>query len=296
MTTTQTYRDDFTYTHDFSAGVPGFNGGATTGGAIWNGVENAAAGGTNTISNPRAGECIACTWTTNGSGDFSSGANWGTLIGPGGNDVTVSQPLALVAGPATVYTNKSVTVKKIEFNNATNTYAFGGSGTITLDSDAGPALVDVLAGSHEIQADVFLSDDVTATAAVGTTLNINAAVFLNGHAFNIGGAGTISLNNGMFASGSPAAGAVINDGNLTGLAGVQGDYTQTAGGTLAVEAGGAPILVSGAATLGGVLDVTLADGLAQSGIRVYCPYCRQRDQPGTVAWRCRCGLVPFGGG
>ncbi len=254
QTTSQTFRDDFTYTHDFTTGVPVAG--------IWSGVENAALGGTNTVSNPRAGECIACTWAVNGSGNINAGTSWGSLIGPNGNDVTLSFGAALAAGPGTAYTNTNVTVKKIEFNNAVQTYAVGGAGTITLDADTGDAFIDVLAGSHEIQTDLIFNDNVMMTAAAGTTLNVNAGVFLNGKTFTIGGAGTILFNNGTFAGSGPGAGAVVNDGTLAGLAGVQGDYTQTSDGSLAVRVGGAPIQISGAAQLGGVLDVSLADGFA----------------------------------
>jgi hypothetical protein len=50
-TTTLTYRDDFEYTRDFSTqGVVGFSPRATSGGEIWNGIENANAGGLPTRS------------------------------------------------------------------------------------------------------------------------------------------------------------------------------------------------------------------------------------------------------
>lgn len=269
MTTTQTYRDDFTYTHDFTAGVPGFNPGATTGGAIWQGVENAAAGGTNTISNPRAGECIMCVWAEDDSDDFNDGSNWGTLIAPNGNDVTVSFGAAFDETPGTVFNNKNVTVKRIEFNNATNGYALGGPGSFTLDADTGSASIEVLAGSHEIQTELILNDNVTATAAAGTTLNINAAVFLNGRTFTTGGAGVINLNNGSFPGGAPGGGAVVNEGNLAGLAAVGGSFYQAPGAMLAVEVGGAPIQIAGTAELAGALDVSLADGFSPSPGSIY---------------------------
>ncbi len=137
------------------------------------------------------------------------------------------------------------------------------AGTITLDSNSGNALINVINGSHEIQADLILADNVTATAAAGTTLNINASVILNGKTFTTAGAGTIKLNNGTIAVGGAGGGSgqFVNDGNLSGLAAVEGDYTQSGDGSLAVELGSSSVIdVLGSAALDGTLDVSLASG------------------------------------
>lgn len=263
QTTTQTYRDDFSYTRNFGVdGVLGFNPAATTGGAIWNNIVNGAAGGINTQSGPNLGRCLTCTWNVNGSGDFNGLNNWtpSLLFGPGGNDVTALFGTALVASPATVYTNSAVTLKQIDFDNA-GTYVLGGPGSFTLDADIGSAAINVLQGAHEIQTELILNDNVTATAAAGATLNINASVVLNGLTFTTAGAGIISLNNGTIAVGPGAgSGALVNDGNLSGLGSVGGDFTQTDGGSLAVEVGGGVAQVLGDAALDGTLNISLADG------------------------------------
>jgi hypothetical protein len=258
QTTSQTYRDDFTYTHDFSTGVPGFNPTATSGGAIWSGVENANAGGVTT--NAGSFTCTACTWSRNGSGDFNDGINWDpqVVLGPSGNTVSVVLGGAAAAA-ATVYTNKNVVLKQIDFDNDTP-YVLGGTGSITLDADTGNALINVLQGSHQIQANVILNDNVTVTTATGTTLNVNAAVNLNNHTWTNAGDGTVNCNNNPSCFVSVGSGALVNEGNLQGLVNLDADFAQSAVGSLAVSVGGAPIQVSGGAQLAGVLDVSLAEG------------------------------------
>jgi hypothetical protein len=257
QTTGQTFRDDFNYTRDL--GTDG-----VLPGGIWTGIVNGTVGGFNSRVGPNVGRCLTCTWNVNGSANFNAVGSWmgetpGLAFAPGGNDTAVVLGAALVASPATVYTNQSNTLKRIDFDNA-GTYVLGGPGSFTLDADTGNAAINVLQGSHEIQADLILNDNVTATAATGTTLNINAPVFLNGHTWTSSGAGTINCNNSPSCLVGNGSSSLVNDANLTGLASFAGDFTQTGNGRLAVQVGGGVIDVSGAAELAGTLEVSLADG------------------------------------
>src|SRR5262249_44286589 len=139
--------------------------------------------------------CTTCTWGRNGSGDYNGGDSWGpgVLYGPDGNTVQATFGAALTTGTATVYTNNNVTVKELSFDSP-NTYDLAGAGSFTLNADTGNALINVLQGNHEIQADLILAKDVTVTTAASTSLNINTPVFLNGHAFNITPGSTVNLN------------------------------------------------------------------------------------------------------
>jgi hypothetical protein len=211
---------------------------------------------------PDAPEALV-NWAAAGSGDWNR-SNWDVVGGKPDSNISVA---VLGAGApltanATVYTNQNNTVKQLQFDNATFGYTVAGPGTLTLDSNAGNALIDVLSGTHEIQVDLLLNDNVTATAAPGTTLNINSRIFLNGRTFTTAGGGTINLNNGTVVAGSAAgaAGAVANEGRIAGLGGVDGDFSQSSSGILGFEVGSEPIQVTGDAVLGGVLDVSLADG------------------------------------
>jgi hypothetical protein len=171
--------------------------------------------------------------------------------------------------PTSVFTDQNVTVKELRFDTAIS-YAIAGTGSITLDADSGNALINVNAGTHEIQTDLLLADNVTATAATGAVLNINAPIVLNGRTFTTAGAGMVNMNHGTVSAGSAAgAGQFINDGILSGLASVEGDFTQSAAGSLAVSVGDGAIDVSGEALLAGVLDVSLADGLVPAAGTAY---------------------------
>ena len=275
QTTTQTYRDDFNYTRDFAAnGVLGFNAGATSGGAIWNAIENASAGGTPTVSGANLARCVACTWSVNGSGNFGVAANYGQsfLIGPSQNDNTVlfGNALTGTGTTAVVYANQNATVKELDFDNA-NKYVLAGPATITLDADSGNSVIHVISGAHEIQTKLSLNKNVVATAEAGTTLNVNAQVFLNGHTFTTAGTGIINLNDGTVSVGSGAgagggAGSLVNEGNLSGLGGLEGNLVQTSGGSLALEVGSNPVAIQGSADLSGTLNLSLAPGFVpQSG-------------------------------
>ena len=278
QTTTQTYRDDFNYTRDFAAnGVLGFSAGATSGGAIWNAIENASAGGTPTVSGPNLARCVACTWGVNGSGNFGVAANYGQsfLIGPSQNDNTVLFGSALTGTGTTavVYANQNATVKELDFDNA-NKYVLAGPATITLDADSGNSVIHVITGAHEIQTKLSLNKNVVATAEAGTTLNVNAQVFLNSHTFTTAGTGIINLNDGTVSVGSGAgagggAGSLVNEGNLSGLGGLEGNLVQTSGGSLALEVGGNPVAIQGSADLSGTLDLSLAPGFVPQSGQLY---------------------------
>jgi hypothetical protein len=265
QTTSQTFRDDFTYSpaHDFASSLPA--------GGIWTGAVNAGAGGLNPIAGASVGLCTTCTWNTNGSGDFNATNNWSPFIGaaPSGNNVTAEFGAALTTAPATVYTNKNVVLKELRFDN-TNSYVLAGPGSVTLDADSGNALINVAQGSHEIQVDLILNDNVTATAAAGAALNINTPIHLNGHTFTVSPGSTVNLNGGtVFGGSGVGAGQFRNDGDLGGLSNLEGDLVQSASGSLAVEIGGSAVTISGAASLGGLLDVSLADGFVPTAGTAY---------------------------
>jgi hypothetical protein len=214
----------------------------------------------------------AVSWTPAGSGDWNR-SNWSVVGGKPDSNISVATfgAGAPLTANATVYTNQTNTVKEIQFDNATFGYTLAGSGQLLLDADAGNALITVTTGTHEIQVDLVLNDNTTVNAAVGTTLNINAPIFLNGNTFTVTpGGGTVNLNNGTFAGGGGGGGGgFVNDGNVEGLGGVEGDFTQGSGGSLAFALGSDPIQIDGDALLDGVLDVSVGDGVKPRPGRTY---------------------------
>ncbi len=106
-----------------------------------------------------------------------------------------------------------------------------GRPTITLDADTGNAGINVLQGSHEIQLDLIANDNVTATAAAGTTLNIKFARVSQRTYLDQLGAGTINCNDSPTCLIGNGTSSLVNDANLVGLASFAGDFTQTASGS-----------------------------------------------------------------
>jgi hypothetical protein len=213
---------------------------------------------------------IECVWRTNGPGDFNAFINWSQAANPPNSNTVAAVFGDALTGPAgVVYTNTAVTVKELRFDNAGSQYVLAGAGQVNLEADSGDALINILSGSHQIQVNLALADNVLATAETGATLDINAPIYLNGHTLTTAGDGTINLNVGTVAGGGGGGGSVVNDGNLVALAGVEGDLYQSEAGSLGVVVGGSPIVVLGEAVLDGVLDVSLADGFRPSGGQSY---------------------------
>ena len=197
------------------------------------------------------------TWNVDGSGDWNRG-NWDIVGGkPDSNaSVAVLGP-ALTTGTSIVYTNQAVKVKELRFDNV-NKYIVAGAGSIDLDTTAGNAAINVLQGAHEIQAPLSLSDNTVATAQAGASLTINAPIYLNGKTFTT--SGTVSLNHStVFGSGG---GSLVNEGELSGLGSVAGDFVQSGSGSLSLALGSGAAEIGGNATVDGVLEVTLAAGFA----------------------------------
>jgi len=228
-------------------------------------------------------------WGDNTSGDWNSRSNWTESTVPE-DKVSTAVFGSAITSSRTVLTNSAVTVRGVEFNNA-NTYAIAGLGSIELDGDAGNATIDVMQGPHQFQVAVNLASDTDVTVASGAVLAFNNVLDLNGNNLTKTGLGTMQINNALITDGGVAAfaagivagsGAILGDvvntgatvapGNSPGTLTIQGDYTQEAGATLAIELAGLVqgndydlLDVSGIAALnGGTLAVTLLDGFEPS--------------------------------
>jgi hypothetical protein len=216
--------------------------------------------------------CVVCTWNAT-SGDWNSTSNWagdvtnGTSAVPNGNTITaVFGDGAGGSGTAAVFTNSTVTVKELRLDSSTRNWVLTGPGQINLESNTGIASIVAEQGSHEIQVALSLQDDATMTST-GGSLDVNGPVFLNGNTLTNTSASSIRLNNGVIRPGtlnsSGGSGALVNEGELAGLAMLGGDLSQAESGSLSVVVGdGSAISVDGVASLSGVLDVSLADGFA----------------------------------
>jgi hypothetical protein len=229
---------------------------------LWAGTYDVAAGAAASFdyfevtTGADAAEPMA-TWNVDGSGDWNRG-NWDIVGGkPDSNTSVAVLGPALTTGTSVVFTNQAVKVKELRIDNV-NKYIVAGAGSLDLDTNTGNAAINVLQGAHEIQAAITLSDNTVATAQAGASLAINAPIYLNGKTFTT--AGTVSLNHGtVFGSGG---GSLVNEGDLSGLGSVEGDFVQSGSGSLSIALGSGAADIGGDATLDGVLNVTLAAGFA----------------------------------
>ncbi|WP_442482190.1 LamG-like jellyroll fold domain-containing protein [Aeoliella sp. SH292] len=225
-------------------------------------------------------------WLRNGSGSWFTEANW--LDGaPNGNTETARFGVSPTVANATVIVDSPVTMKGITFDNSVTHYIVAGTQTVTMQSNAGPSTLNVeQSGSHEFQAAVALGNALTAQIAEGGQLDFNNALSLNGNTLTKSGAGVLNINNQVNSgtgvvnvtagtlggSGevggnlSVQSGATVAPGRGTGTLAVAGNYSQLAGGRLAIELGGAnvedydSIDVQGSATVAGLIDISLVEG------------------------------------
>jgi hypothetical protein len=230
------------------------------------------------------------TWASTGAGDWNVGTNW-DLGAPGTNKQT-----AIFGGSigqsSTVFTEQNITVEGVQFENS-NSYGIAGSSgvALSLESDAGNASVNVVQGSHEFQLPINLASDTDVDVAAGSTLIFQNALNLNGNNLNQSNGGTVNINNKLHAGGGAVnvasgtlggggtvggnvsnTGGTVGPGNSPGILTIDGNYTQSAGGTLALEIGGLvpgeehdKLVVTGTATLAGTLDVSLISGFTLAG-------------------------------
>jgi hypothetical protein len=203
-------------------------------------------------------------WAGLGHGSWSDAYNWrGTSRTDGGGFVPDDNDRTAIfgsniTGDAVVFVDEEVSIRDIQFDNASHSYAVVGSGTVVLDHQSGgDAQIDVTAGQHQFQSKVRLATDALVDALVGTQLDFNNAIELDGHNLTLSGDGQVNINN-LVNTG--AGGMVINLGMMGGAASITGDLTST--GTLLSSLGGAgsasAMKVSGNADLSGILDVTSA--------------------------------------
>ncbi len=230
-------------------------------------------------------------WNVDASANWNEGGNWT----PFGVPDNVSQDLGqtvtfggVTTAPRVVVTETDVSVKAINFLSG-NSYAIAGHGTVSLDAGtSGPSTMDVLLGDHEFQAPVSLNNDTEVTLSSGSSLTFNNALSLNDNTLTKFGDGELKIRNDLVTSGgvidvqggsvsgngtvggdlANAAGKVA-PGNSPGILSVDGNYTQSAGGTLEIELasnGGVAgtdhdrLAVTLAASLDGALDLQLDGG------------------------------------
>jgi len=233
-------------------------------------------------------------WAGPGGGSWTDAARWqrASSVESGGFVPDGDDRTAIFSGGATqpvaVFVDRDVRVRRVEFNNV-HRHTLAGAAHVLLESNSGPATIELISGSHEFQAAVRLNSDAVLTVVAGHTLTFQNAVELNGRTLNIAANSQVVLNSrlevgaeGIVANAGRLGGIGRINGQLRNLAGgtvapgmaagqtgqllVDGDFFQTSGGKLAIDLGGAAnnefdaLHVGGVAFLNGSLKLALLGG------------------------------------
>jgi hypothetical protein len=201
----------------------------------------------------------AVSWVNNASGNWATATNWTPNSAPNANNMIATIGSA-VTSPQTIFLNSPALAKGLVFDT-TSKVAVAGPSILTLEASTGSASLTVNQGSHELQTQLTLNDTTNASAAAGTSLDLNGVLNLNGQTLNISGSGQINVNNTVTGLGSIVNGGGLGTGGATGLS---GNLTST--GTLDIDVGGGSTnsfdswAVTGNAVLSGVLSVDAVGG------------------------------------
>jgi len=262
-------------------------------------------------------------------GEWNTSANWSPSTVPSTNDHVVTFDSSSSGG--TIAVTGPVTVNKISFDSASDSFTVTGPEVISLQ--ASTELVDpsisVVAGSHTISADIHQVDGVTVGVADGASLTVGA-VNLDGGTMQKHGAGELRIdgtaagsvgnlvaNAGTISGSGTVGGDFINvagnvaPGSSAGILTVGGSYTQGEDATLSIELGGTTagdeydrLVVGGMASLDGTLNVSLIDGFTLAGSLGFDVLDASQvngdfatlNLPAGLTWNASDGTLSFGSG
>ncbi len=193
-------------------------------------------------------------WNVDASGKWSAAGNWISGL-PNGVNASVLFG-ALITAPRTVTVDMAVTAGTLTFNSVAK-YTLAGPQTITLQSSAGDAALNVVYGTHEISANLVLAANTDVTVTNPTDqLTLSGGISGPGFGLNVYGAGTLVLANSNTFGGATK----ISSGTLQ-LAhplAVQNSTVNLAGGALAFAAGNTSPVLGGLAGNGNLALATVA--------------------------------------
>ena len=230
------------------------------------------------------------TWNTNGLGDWADSANWTPkVVGDpnSANHTAIFEDRGGITGPTLVSTMADVTLNRIEFTNTANNFVIAGLGSVNMSATTGQTPVDPsmsVQGTHEFQVAVNLVNDTTVDVASDATLTLNNTLNLMSHTLEKTGAGTMSVRNDFVTGGGTLniaqgtvsgngtvggstnnVGGTIAPGNSPGVLTINGDLSNGAGGTIAMEIEGTDgpgeanghdqVQVTGSSDLDGTLNI-----------------------------------------
>ena len=164
-------------------------------------------------------------WGADGIGNWATSGNWIPRQIPNDPEHEVIFSTG-ITGPTTVVTNFPLTVNRMEFDNATHSFAVGGLGHVNFAMGSDAPRIDVVAGNHEFQAGVFLRNDTTVDVSTGAMLTFNNSLNLMGKTLTKSGAGTLAVRNDLVLSGGTFN---VQQGTVSGNGTMGGDVNQVGG-------------------------------------------------------------------
>jgi hypothetical protein len=163
-------------------------------------------------------------WAVDRSGNWSDATNWSLRVPGAVGEEAYFGPV--ITAPRTVNLDIPVTLGRLSFNSP-HSYALAGSQPLTLDVLTGAARVQVVDGSHSIQAPLILADDLAiAITPAGSSLLIAGRINAAEKAVTKTGRGTLRLDS------------------------VRSDALRVEGGTVALAPGGGTSVFGGLAIAG----------------------------------------------
>ena len=209
----------------------------------------------------------AATWTGVGGIQADYGAVFNNLAGASFDVQGDGSFYYPGRGAQSEFNNAGTLTKSVGSNSSSTSFApFNNSGSVILQTgnlDFGTSLVN--SGSVTIASGTNLTEDGYSQTNGSTVLNGGT---LDGGPINING-GTL-IGSGVINADVAAAGQVIPGGTgSAGLLSINGNYTQTAAGSIDVDLGGTTagsqydqLVVSGQATLSGNLSISEINGFS----------------------------------
>jgi glucose/arabinose dehydrogenase len=172
-----------------------------------------------TVYRIQASSGTAGTWNADADGNWSA-ANW-TGTEPNAIDASGTFATAITA-PRTITVDAPRTVGGLYFNSP-NSYTLAGTSTISIDTSAGLAGINVLDGSHTISAPIVLNDSMMINVVrFGSTLTLSGELTAAGRTIHKLGVGAVEVQN------IRASGVRVMDGTVRVLAkGTPNDPTGT---------------------------------------------------------------------
>ncbi len=142
-------------------------------------------------------------WRLDAGGSYYDSAKWANNRVPGGVNA-VANFLDNIEENSEVTVDSPVTVGTINFDNADYSYEIAGPATVTLETSAGDAEINVAEGDHTISAPLWAAGDLTVDTAEGTGLTIDTETgysVLQG-ALTKDGTGSLTLGGSLIVLGA----------------------------------------------------------------------------------------------